>query len=325
MAKSDITDIASILIIGGVAYYVLSQPTALQKLVETFQNLFKGGGLPSPSSSSKEKSGGSTPVTGDTLWDSNRDGKWNNGKKRTVADTEGSQSPNGKGYHTAASGNPRLHVDGNGVAHLEADGGHGRIYVKATNFNSKLEFSFMFETATIDNISLKLRSRRNMGGSCENRFGGFGAHIDRTGGVGFKTESCRNNRENSIDGKAGGAFELNTWHTCAYSCYNSPDNKTVNFKMDIDGKTVATGKHPSPKPFMMDEASFMKESYFWLRINNGSTGKVAFKNVRLTKITTSGSKLAKKVANYGEKVPPTKKSYVMDHISCPFKQDDCTK
>ena len=320
MAKSDITDIASILIIGGVAYYVLSQPTALQKLTETFQNLFKGGGIPSISST-KEKGGSSgSPITGSTLWDSNRDGKWNNGKKRTVTDTEGSQSPNGKGLFMAASGNPRLIIDGDGVAHLEADGGRGRVYIKATNFNSMLSGEFMFETASIDNITLRLRSRRNEGGSCQNRFGGFGATVERDAAE-YQTESCRNERDNSIKKPLATKLQDKKWYGFKYSCSNSADNKTVNFKTEYDyhdGKgfiTVGSGSHPKPHTHGMDEATFMKESYIWLRINNSSTGRVAFKNIRLTKIDNKSAKLVKR-ANLGR--------HVMNKASCPFNQDDCT-
>jgi hypothetical protein len=32
---------------------------------------------------------------------------------------------------------------------------------------------------------------------------------------------------------------------------------------------------------MMDEAPFKERSYAWLRINNESTGKVAYRNVRI--------------------------------------------
>jgi hypothetical protein len=228
---------------------------------------------------------------GDVLWDSNIHGKWNNGQKRTVDDKEGDQSPDGKGFYTAASGNPRLIIDGDGMAHLEADAGHGRIYIKAKNYNARLEADFMFEDENIDNLSLKLRTRHQEGGDCKNRFGGFGASIDRTGTeTGFKTEKCHNIHENSIDGNLPAPIQGKKWHRFAFSCYDSPDKKQVNMKMEIDYKdgqgfkTALTGKHSNPPADYIDEATFMKESYIWLRVNNEETGRVAFKDVKLIKI-----------------------------------------
>jgi hypothetical protein len=222
--------------------------------------------------------------TGDILYDSNIHGKWNDGNKRTVDDKEGNQSPDGKGFHTAASGNPRFIIDGDGVGHLEADSGHGRIYILAKNYNSRLEFDFMFEDENIDNISFKLRSRHQEGSDCKNRFGGFGGAIDRAGGeIDFQTESCHNEHENKI-AKPIPPFQTGTWHKAAISVWDKPDKSAVNLKAEIDGKEVLTGEHKNPQPYYVDEAKFMEQSYFWLRINNSKTGKVAFKNVRLIKI-----------------------------------------
>lgn len=230
------------------------------------------------------------PPTGDLLWDSNIHGKWNNGVKRTVTDTEGNQNPDGKGYHTAASGNPELIVDGNGVAHLKADAGHGRIYVKALNYNARLEFDYMFEDTNIDNISFKLRSRHGEGSDCQNRFGGFGGAIGRADGeIDFQTESCHNNHENKIAAPIP-AHTVGKWYRAAISVWDAPDKKHVNLKAEIDYKDgngfkqVLIGKHDNPQSYYVDEATFMKSSYFWLRINNEKTGQVAFKDVKLTKI-----------------------------------------
>ena len=117
------------------------------------------------------------PPTGDVLWDSNIHLK--TGQKFTVTDTYGNQEPDGKGVFMAASGSPRLIVDADGTFHLEADAGHGRVYIKARNYNARMEGELMFEDSNIRNTTLRLRSRHNMGGSCENRFGGFGVTVER--------------------------------------------------------------------------------------------------------------------------------------------------
>jgi len=77
---------------------------------------------------------------GELLYDSNIHGQWNNGVARTVEDSEGDQSANGKGLYTAASGNPKLHIQGDGTAILECDDGHGRIYLKVCNHNGNRIF-----------------------------------------------------------------------------------------------------------------------------------------------------------------------------------------
>jgi hypothetical protein len=173
---------------------------------------------------------------------------------------------------------------------LEADSGHGRVYIKATNFNSRLESDFMFEDTNIDNSTWRLRSRHNMGGDCSNRFGGFGFTVERTQ-FGGKTESCHNEHENSLpDKKLPTAIKEKQWVRIRCDCKNSPDNKEVLMSMAIDYKdgkgfqTVWEGKHSSPQAFYMDEKLYAEESYIWLRINNGKTGRVAFKDLLLTKL-----------------------------------------
>lgn len=227
------------------------------------------------------------PPDGNVLWDSNIHLK--TGQKYTITDTYGPQTPNSKGVWMAASGNPRLIVEADGTFHLEADAGHGRVYIRATNFNSILEGELMFESSSINNTTLRLRSRHNEGGDCSNRFGGFGATVERQTAE-YQTESCHNNHENAISKGLDTPLQNNKWYGFRYSCFNNPQNTEVNFKTEYDYKdgkgfiTVAEGKHTSPKDYYMDEATFMKESYVWLRINNDSTGSVAYRNVRIIKI-----------------------------------------
>ena len=99
------------------------------------------------------------PPTGDVLWDSNIHLK--TGQAFKVTGTYGSQEPDGKGVFMAASGSPRLIVDADGTFHLEADAGHGRVYIKARNYNAMMEGELMFEDDVIRNTTLRLRSRHN--------------------------------------------------------------------------------------------------------------------------------------------------------------------
>src|SRR5215212_6640690 len=227
------------------------------------------------------------PPTGKVLWDS--DVHLKTGKAFKITDTYGDQKPDGKGVFMAASGNPYIDVDPDGTFHLEAGTGHGRVYIKALNFNSRMEGYVMIETPNIDNTTQRLRSRHGEGGACSNRFGGFG-HTFKRDVSEYQTESCHNNHENALSKKLTTAIKDKQWIGFKYSCYNSPDNKEVNFKTEYsydDGKTwvtVNTGKHPNPQAYYMDVASFMKESYAWLRINNTGNGSVAYKHVKIEEI-----------------------------------------
>ena len=187
------------------------------------------------------------------------------------------------GVTTAASGSPKWTTEAGGIGKLSCGSGHCRVYIAVKNHNARMEGEYMYSGA-VDNLSLRLRSRHQEGGACENRFGGYGAAIQKSGEVEFQTESCHNEHENSISGQQSPAPQAGKWYKFAFSCYDSPDKKSTNFKLDIDGKTVLTGKHPSPKPYFQDEALHMKNSYIWLRSNNSGNGSISFRNFRVTKI-----------------------------------------
>lgn len=186
------------------------------------------------------------PATG-VLWDSNRDGKWNNGIKRTVEDSEGSIKPDGKGVECRASGNPKLVIDGDGVAHLVTGSGE------------------------CEDLSLKLRSRHNEDGDCAERFGGFGCSVDRKS-IGMKTESCHNNHENSKSASHGLSIKNNEWHKVRFECKDG-DN-AVNFECFIDGDSKLKHSHKNPAPAYVDKAKFAQNSYLWIRSNNSDHGRI---------------------------------------------------
>jgi len=231
------------------------------------------------------------PPTGEILWDSNIHLK--TGEAYTITGTYGDQSPDGKGVFMAASGSPHVIVDADGTFWLEADAGHGRMYIKAINFNAIMEGEIMFPDSfdVVRNSTQRLRSRHQEGGACENRGGGFGQTIEVQEQLAeYETESCHNLHENSIKKPLAKKIEQGKWIKFRYSCQNSPDNKKVLFSTDYDYNdgqgwvNVCSGEHPNPPAHLMDESLCMKESYAWLRMNNEAKGKVGFKNVRIIKI-----------------------------------------
>jgi len=183
--------------------------------------------------------------TGGLLWDSNIHGKWNDGVKRTLTTKEGGQKPDDKSIFVAASGSPKLVIDGDGVAHLVAGSGG------------------------CDNISVRMRSRHQ--GECNNvslepakRFGGHGWSIDPKGGIDFKTEDYHNVHTNAHTFNAG--ITVGTaWHHVTQTCKGNLTTYT------IDGKKVG---EVSIKNYG-DDSLLPKNSYIWFRINNsGGHGRI---------------------------------------------------
>jgi len=179
------------------------------------------------------------------LWDSNVNGKWNDGVKRTLTTKEGGQKPDDKSIFVAASGNPKLVIDGDGTAHLVSGSGG------------------------CDNISVRMRSRHQ--GECNNvsldptkRFGGHGWSIDPKGGIDFKTEDYHNVHTNAHTFNAG--ITVGTaWHHVTQTCKGNTSTYT------IDGKKVGevTTKNYG------DDSLLPKNSYIWFRINNsGGHGRI---------------------------------------------------
>ena len=189
----------------------------------------------------------------------------------------------------AASGDPRLIVDADGTFHLEADAGHGRVYIKARNYNAMMTGELMFEDDAIRNTTLRLRSRHNMGGDCENRFGGFGVTVEREEQLAeTSTERCHNEHSNTVKKPLEKDIEVGAWIKFKYSCW-STDQSKINQKLEYDYgdgqfKEVINESFTEVEPHMMDEASFAEESYAWLRVNNESTGRVAYRHVKILKI-----------------------------------------
>jgi hypothetical protein len=229
---------------------------------------------------------GPQPTEG-VLWNSND--YWNDGKVRTVDKSEGNIGPNGKGLYMAASGSPVLEILGNGEARLRTKPGFGRFYVAACNYNARLEFEFNIMAGSVDNLSTKCRSRHQMGGACENRFGGLGTHVSLTD-TGFKAEKCHNiqDQADSQDAKLPKKLELNTWYKSKYEYKDAADGKSIEYTRWLDYQDgagwikVLEGAHKHPLPFYMDKASFDKQSEFWTRLNG--SGIVALRNMKLTAI-----------------------------------------
>ena len=79
------------------------------------------------------------PPEDNILYDSNK--YWNDGKARTVGKGghDGDIKANGKGIFTAASGSPKVEIDGKGMATLITQPGYGRFFICVGHINPQID------------------------------------------------------------------------------------------------------------------------------------------------------------------------------------------
>ena len=191
------------------------------------------------------------PPSGKLLYDSNTDGGWNNGKKRVVTESEGNVGPNGKGLYTAASGDPELLIEGDGVAHLVSGSGG------------------------VSNISLKGLCRHQEGGACENRGGGEGIGVSHSDWD-VKREKCHNIHSSIDDGNLPQALKDYQWYTLYYSWKHESGGLHMVAKIDYgDGpKKFADCVDKNPDAWFNNKELNQKNSYVWIRLNNADHGRI---------------------------------------------------
>jgi hypothetical protein len=225
------------------------------------------------------------PNPAGVIYDSNTDGQWNNGKSRIVKGHDGDISPNGKGIFTAASGSPEVHIDGKGTAILVTKPGFGRFYLCVNNFNAQLDFDFNIMDSSVDNMSIKGRSRHQAGGIPTNRFGGLG-NATSTKDTDFKIELFHNVHEKGYNKTLPTPLKVGEWYSKRYIYHNTDDNKGIKMEDWIDFKDgkglvkIFERTETHPQQYYMDPTQFNKESWIWFRLNG--SGSIAFKNVKVT-------------------------------------------
>lgn len=190
------------------------------------------------------------------LYDSNIHGKWNDGRKRIVKSSEGNVGPDGKGLYMAASGNPELHIDGDGVAHLVSGSGAFGDVTDKTGGN-----------------------RHQRGGSTKNRFGGVGNHIAK-GEVGFKIEKYHKKHEDGVEKSLAKSLQEDVWYKSRFTVTHN--NGKIQQKLEIDYNDgngyvkVLKSEFSNPQDYYMDKELMLQHSEFWIRLNNKDHGRIYF-------------------------------------------------
>jgi len=225
------------------------------------------------------------PNPAGVIYDSNIEGQWNNGVSRIVQDKDGNTNPNGKGIFTAASGSPEVHIDGKGTAILVTKPGFGRFYLCVCNFNAQLDFDFNIMDSSVDNMSIKGRSRHQSGGAPAHRFGGLG-NATSTKDTDFKIEEYHNVHQQGYNKNLPQPLKVGEWYSKRYIYHNTEDNKGIKMEDWIDFKDgkglvkVFERTETNPITAAMDKASFDEESWIWFRLNG--SGSIGFRNVKVT-------------------------------------------
>jgi hypothetical protein len=211
----------------------------------------------------------SPPANGTVLWDSNFNGKWNNGRKRTITSAN-EFDPDSMDVEVAAGSSRKFEVLGDGTAKITGD--RARIYVHVKNYNAQMEISYI-PNPTLDNtLSLRLRSRHNEPDPPENRFGGYGVTVSLDKGEPAREEH-HNEHTSFPDFKLPRKMQYGNMYTLRYSVHDTADSKQVEMWLEIDydnnGNFIEVGrwKDPKPLPYMLDKALYLKKSYVWVRVN----------------------------------------------------------
>ena len=215
----------------------------------------------------------SPPANGTVLWDSNVNGKWNNGRKRTITSAN-EFDPYSKNVEVAAGSSRKFEVSGDGTAKISGD--RARIYIHVNNYNAQMEISYIPNPSLDNTLSLRLRSRHNEPDPPENRFGGYGVTValDK---VEAAREEYHNVHTSFPDFKLPRKMEYGKIYTLRYSVHDTADGKQVEMWLEIDydnnGNFIEVGrwKDPKPLPYMLDKALYLKKSYAWVRVNGQNT------------------------------------------------------
>lgn len=212
---------------------------------------------------------------------------WENMNPRSISSHE-ERDPDDNLLFISAGENRNLEFLGDGYVLLS--GRRARIYVLVANYNASMEFKFT-PNSTLDNLSLRLRSRHNEGGSCANSFGGYGCVI-RTDGIEFGDETCHNGGIHRDFGDHDVTLVNGTEYDVLFSVRDLPNN-TVELSCSMKGGAfgssyvvVGTSIDDDPTTAMITKSRYIGSSskyddnigsYIWIRSNNQNGNPVDVK------------------------------------------------
>lgn len=238
---------------------------------------------------------GVVPPNGDVLWDSNTNGHWNNGNSRVITSAH-QFDPDDPTTEVAAGSDRRFEVKGDGTALLS--GARARIYTHVNNYNAEMEITYI-PNSSLDNLSLRLRSRHNEPDPTSNRFGGYGCTIHpNDNNIEYAREDYHNVHTDppnaSYSFPSGKSMQNGKIYTVRFriSDVGSPPKPKyecwIKFDGDNDFTFIGSTSDPSPLSYMIDPSRYLgsgDKSYVWVRTNGSSPENVELKRLIIRNIT----------------------------------------
>jgi len=220
-------------------------------------------------------------------YNSNVNGKWNNGKARKFNDYD-HELPKPYcskfGMITAASGDPNGSIDGAGTFTLGGNGGHPRTYTDAVNYTNVVAEYDLRINQKDNNHTLQLSSRHQEGGSNDNKFGGYN-YMFAIGECGLKIELFHAAAENHINGpkKSQSIIKVGEWVHVKCVLLVDVKAKRSYQSINLNNQKVVEWNATNLPDYAVDEAKFKQRSYFWNRMNPSGNATIDIKNQRLYK------------------------------------------
>ena len=216
----------------------------------------------------------------EVLWKSS--GKWDNGRRR-VLKRHMEKDPDDNRLAVAAGENRRFEILGDGKALLS--GNRARIYIFENNYDSVMELKFIPDSS-LDDLSLKLRSRHQENNPKRNRFGGYGSAISLSE-IECKREEFHN--EHTTIGtkrlRNGKKLRIGREYGVRYTCKDVNDG--VNMKTEIDYNDgngfveVANFTDNDPEDYMIKKRLYNQKSYAWIRTNGDDPDEIQLRDVSI--------------------------------------------
>jgi hypothetical protein len=230
------------------------------------------------------------PITGgggeNILWQST---SWSNGHDRTIT-SHNAKDPDDPTLSFGAGENRELIIKGaSDPGFVNHTGARTRVYVDqhgtvANNYNASLEIQKFYWNNSLDNISLRLRSRHNEDDPEDNRFGGYGMSL-HSNSVEAARENFHNDHTDSTPSSTNIPHALveGVEYSLRYSVRDTTDGR-VEQKFEIKGGAygtsyvvIATAHDNNPESYMLDKQLYLNNrSYFWIRTNGDSPEDVRY-------------------------------------------------
>jgi hypothetical protein len=220
---------------------------------------------------------------GTVLWTSVA---WANGHARSLT-AHGAFDPDDPKLQLSAGEDRRWSTAGNGTSKLE--GNRSRLYLHAAHRNIEMVFEANATDTRLENISIKLRSRHNAGGSNANRFGGYGVAFNlKEQNADFKIESYHNVHESGREKTLQRHLSYNHWYRYKVTIQAKDGEAKAVVKAYIDYDLNDTWTWIGTQEYARTgyRKNDMNAKYTWIRANAGDDTQTGLllRNVKITEI-----------------------------------------